>query len=281
MPAKYFQCPVGDRVVLIDQCLALCTNSNGRCLSLPTLYAIGEQRPFVRPSTTQLLKGLRQAYLEIVCDYAINPFDTAFMLLGTRVHKRLDVVAKRIEMLSEQKLDSETMGTLDLIEPDELSTDKFKLIDYKTSGSYAVAKALGMKSDDGSADMREWELQLNKYRIEIERLGFPISRMFIQSIVRDGGTYSARNNGINQNFYMIPVKRLDDIKVSIFFQRRNETLMSHLTNHEIPPMCTYEETWGNRKCKKFCNVAEWCPEGAMMCKIELKQIPNKGVTDNG
>lgn len=272
MPATMFKCPFNGEIP-ISQCLEKCCNPEGRCLSLPTLYAIGEQRPFIRPSTTQLLKGIRQAYLEIVCEYAINPLDTAFMLLGTRVHKRLDIVAKRLEMLSEKLLDAETMGTLDLIEPDELHPDKFKLIDYKTSGSYAVAKALGLKSDDGMADMREWELQLNKYRLEIERLEFPISRMFIQSIVRDGGTFSAKNNGITEKFYMIPVRRLPDLDVSDFFQDRNESLMLYLANKELPPMCEYQEHWNTRKCKGFCNVACFCPEGAAVNKVALRELP--------
>lgn len=159
-----FRCPDGITRPIV-QCLEKCSRPEGRCLSLPTLYEIGKVRPFAGTfSTTQLLKGCRQVYLEILKPHSIDPLDTAFMLLGTRHHQKLDFAAKQLNMDSEKKLDAKISGILDLLEPDELHEGFTKLIDYKTSGSYAIAKALGRKSDTGESDMREWELQINKYR---------------------------------------------------------------------------------------------------------------------
>jgi hypothetical protein len=265
---KYFNCPDGVKRPIKD-CFDHCPNKDGRCLSLPTLYEIGNARPFTGTfSTTQLIKGIRQVYLELTNDYAINPMDTAFMLLGTRHHQKLEYSAKLHGMVSEKQLGSEISGIIDLLEPDELNPNYYKLLDYKTAGSYAVAKALGRKSDDGVADMREWELQLNKYRIELELLGIPISRMIIQSCVRDGGTFSARNNGVPEKFVMIPVKKLDDIEVFYYFKDKADALIKALETQTMPEeMCNWEERWGNRRCTKdYCSVYEWCPEGKQMNK---------------
>lgn len=223
-----------------------------------------------RASTTQLIKGVRQAYLEIIMPYAIKPMDTAFMLLGTRHHQKLEYSANLLGLVAEKKLDAEISGIIDLLEPDEMKPDFYKLIDYKTSGSYAVARALGRKNDDGVADMREWELQLNKYRIELELLGIPISRMIIQSCVRDGGTFSARNNGVPEKFVMIPVKKLDDIEVFYYFKDKADLLSKALETETMPDFCTWEERWSNRRCTKdYCSVFEWCPEGKGMNKRKV------------
>jgi len=65
-------------------------------------------------------------YLKIKCDYAVNPFESAYALLGTRHHQRLEAVAKRIEgLVAEKKLEADEVaqhsGILDLLEPDELN----------------------------------------------------------------------------------------------------------------------------------------------------------------
>lgn len=116
MPLTQFICPDQRRVNITD-CLSSCPV---RCMSLPTLKAIadGERVWSGQASTTQLLKGTRQAYLEITQDYAVSPDEYAFALIGTRHHKILDAVAKKLDMISEKKLDGEVSGILDLLERD-------------------------------------------------------------------------------------------------------------------------------------------------------------------
>jgi len=270
MPLKYFDCPDNQRR-LITQCIVACPRPEGRCLSLPTLFAVGKQREWNgTPSTTQLLKGTRLAYLEIVKDYAENPLDSAFKLLGMRHHHQLDVIAKKLDMLSEKPVGSGITGILDLLEPDELEPECYKLIDYKTSGSYAVAKALGRKN--GNPDITEWELQLNNYRLEVEKLGFPISRMFIQACVRDGGTFSARNNRVPEKLLLIPIKKIDDNFIKTYFYNKAKALLDALESKTLPPMCEWDERWGNRRCfGGFCPVVEFCPEGSKMTKQDLQK----------
>jgi hypothetical protein len=145
MPLKFFICPDNTRIE-IAECLKKCPRPEGRCLSLPTLIAVGYTRPWTgKPSTTQLINGTRLSYLQITKDYAIDPFGSAFALLGTRHHRRLEAISRKLNVLSEEKLEGEVSGILDLLTVDELvDYEAYELWDYKTSGSYKIAKALGI-----------------------------------------------------------------------------------------------------------------------------------------
>ncbi len=135
MPLTNFKCPDGITRP-IAECLENCPNTEGRCLSLPTLYDIGHDRAWKgKPSTTQLLNPTRQEYLKITKDYTIAPKSRAFALLGTRHHRRLEVVAKKIEgNESELKLNSpEVSGILDLLEPDQNQPGSFKTGDAEVT----------------------------------------------------------------------------------------------------------------------------------------------------
>ena len=294
MPQRYFDCPDGERR-LIESCLAGCPRAEGRCLSLPTLISVSHQREWTgKPSATQLINGTRLAYLQITQDYAINPFGRAFALLGTRHHMKLDKVAQKLNALSEEKLqDEETTGILDLLVPDETIThEAYELWDYKTAGSFKVAKALGLVSkkipapngecyktsgkwgktgdpklvtiweaDPAKVDIWEWEYQSNNYRLKIEGCGFPVSRMFNQITVRDGGTIVASNRGIAENIYKIPIRRLDDNLVRGYFKVKRLALLNALACEELPQPCSKAESWGGRRCQGFCDVQEFCDIG--------------------
>lgn len=277
MPLKYFKCP--DNLIRpIISCLDQCPRTEGRCMTLAHLIAIGGgQRAWEgKSSVTQLLKGTRQAYLEITKDYIVNPDDQAFALYGTLHHRRLEIINKKLEGLAEQKIIGEISGTLDRLEPDELKPGYYKLLDYKLTGAYGVAKALGMMSKDRDPDMRDWELQLNRYRILLEHSElakeFPISRMFIQATIRDSGLKQMNELGLPRRMPMIPVKKLDDSFVLEFFQAKEFALHSALTKGQLPEMCSYSERWSNRRCKAgYCPVVAWCPEGAKMNRIKLRE----------
>ena len=234
MGYKYFICPDNQKCE-ISGCLQSCRMEK-RCLSLPTLRAISQQREWTGiPSTTQLLKGTREAWLEIVNDdLIINPQDRMFSLLGTKVHGTLERHADN--MLSEERISDEvSSGQMDCYDANSMT-----LYDYKTAGSYKVMQALGIvmvdvptgevyktgekkgqpktrkEPQNGQPDMREWELQLNDYRIKLESQGFAVKDMYIEAIVRDGGTIAARSRGIIQNAYLIPVRRMPDEEVKTY-----------------------------------------------------------------
>lgn len=215
-----------------------------------------------------LLNPTRMEYLKITKDYAINPFDRAFTLLGTRHHQQLEAVGRKIEGIEVEKfLDGDETGTLDLLEPDELQAGHWVLTDMKSWGSYALAKFLGISDNNGDYERLHTTLQLNNYKIKVEPLGFPVSRLFIQCTVRDGNTKTAFINGIKDNMYMIPVEILPEDYVREYFLFKSFALLRALARHETPPLCDMSERWNGRRCRGYCEAMEFCPEGRAVNKL--------------
>lgn len=184
----------------------------------------------------------------------------------------------------------------DVLEEDEWNPGQYILTDYKNYGSYKAAKAQGIVSekieetilgedgkpvilksgknkgkpktrqkniithDPSKADMRSEELQLNRYRILFESYGFPIKSIRLQVMVRDGGTYIAKNRGIERNLYIIPVKRLPNKEVLDFYRNlANEVQQGFADNYAR--LCNQWESWEGRRCEGgYCEVSEACKE---------------------
>ncbi len=272
MPLTSFKCPDGVSR-LITECLTKCPLPSGRCLRLPTLYEIGKDRPWKgKPSTTQLLNPTRMEYLLITKDYAIAPKSRAFALLGSRHHYKLEMAGRKIEGIEVEKhLDGDSeSGILDLLEPDELKDGYWVLTDYKTWGSFAVAKFLGISDANGDYERRQTTLQLNNYRLKVELLGFKVSRLLVQCTVRDGNTKTAHINKIEDTMPMIPIDILDDNYVREYFLTKSFALLSALDKKVVPELCPFEERWGSRRCHGYCDVAQFCFEGAKINKVKLE-----------
>jgi len=252
---KFFNCAVGK--IEIAHCLNHCPQPKGRCLSLPTLAEVGKSRKLDRFSVTQLLNPTRLEYLRATEDYSIDPKESAFMLLGTMHHAKLEAVAKKLEMICEQRMVSdEITGCADLLEPIG-ETGEYRLIDLKTFGAFAVKKAM-------RGDKKDTVLQLNAYRIMFEEIGFKVREMFIQVTVRDFTARTAEEYGLTEKMFLIPIEKLPDVEVKDTFQRQSEALLSSLFRMELPPICDYESRWGNKRCLSYCSVKEFCPEGRQM-----------------
>ena len=288
MPLTRFVCPDGVEVPLVE-CLATCRMSR-RCLSLATLREVANVRPWTgKPSVTQLLNGTRMEVLKIQEEYAIRPQDRAFALLGTAHHSRLE----------EMSFDTDAEFTVNLVgvsgHPDLLEANEdgtFTLWDYKTWGSYRVARFLGLqaeKIDDPSggvyqrsgtwgkagtprqvtlwtanplmADAEEPTLQLNAYRIGVEQgAQVNVSEMRLQVTVRDGGLAVAKGRGVEQLIYTLDVERLRDDEVKAFFADKAEALNEGLYE-EFPPMCSPSERWDDERCRAYCDVWFACDHG--------------------
>lgn len=267
MPLVGFICP-DNKTITKEVCYNRCRMGNP-CRSLRYLLQAGEDRPWTgKPSCTQLLNGTRLEYLKITNDYFIRPDDRAFAVLGTRSHWLLDQIAKtREDLISEYKLEGDQVGTLDCLEPDRINGG-YILIDNKTWGSYVVKKSL-------AGDMAETELQLNFYRVKAETdpalakiLGpVVIRKMIIEAIVRDGNTKTAKENDIYNRIYHIPVKRLPDDRVLEYFNSKAFALVDALDKKALPPCCNNDENWNWRRCKGFCDVYSFCPEGRKINKL--------------
>ena len=282
MPAKWFICPDGQQCDITD-CLTGCRIADqlpaGRCLSLRTLRLIAEQREWTGiPSTTQLLKGTREAYLELVTDYALDPQDELWRVNGTKVHKLLEQYHDNA--LGEERLyDEVCSGQFDFYDPDSKT-----LFDSKTWGSYKIMKAQGLQQievdtgevyktgakkgkpktrkewvEGGEPDLFNEEIQMNDYRMKLEAAGFPVERMFIESLCRDGNTYMARQRGIEQVGVLIPIRRLPDEEVAAYLTAKKQRLDAAL-NGARPKACNDYERWDGRKCERYCRVREACQE---------------------
>ena len=270
MTLKFFKCNVG--TIPINDCWKHCPRPEGRCLSLPTLHSIGNARVWNgNPSTTQCQNPTRLEYLKVKHDFAVDPFSQAFSLLGTRHHGRLEDVAKKIEGLeSELKLKGEVSGILDLLEPLN-NSGNYRLIDYKTFGSYPVAKLLGLKGDkEKESDKHKLALQLNNYRLMSQDVGFNVTEIKVQITVRDGNTKSAHINGVHENLYLLPVEILPDDEVREYFLTKAFNLCQAIEKDVMPEWCGYEDSWASKRCKSYCDVAKYCPEGAKLNKVELE-----------
>jgi len=283
MPQIGYICP--DRgCIKFEDCLQKCRLGE-RCVSTPTLRALSVQRTWTGlPSTTQLLSGTRYSLLKIIKDYYEDIQNLSFILLGNKTHKSLE--------------DNDTEGTAEIEFKDKTqsgiadyydATEK-TLWDYKTSGAFKVHKALGMRKKkvndptgeiytrSGSgykkgdikkitiwdkipemADKWEWTLQTNRYAIWLEDSNRPVEKIKIEVILRDGGTMSARNYGIEKKIEVIDIPILNREYVLHYFERKRKMLILAIAL-SWAPRCNNVDSWDGRKCLNYCPVSNFCKE---------------------
>ncbi|MBQ3444444.1 MAG: hypothetical protein IJG33_14520 [Selenomonadaceae bacterium] len=283
MPATKFICPSGERV-RITECLRSCRNSQ-RCMFLPTLRAVAKSldRNISEPTVTELIAGVRETYLKKTSAYAVEPSSVLYALQGQALHS-INELNTQGEILSEERLkDDITSGQFDLYGK-ILDTDEGVLGDLKVTSSFKLMRALGIykvKVDtgevyksgakkgqakfrtelryDGVRDLLDWSIQINYYRLLLERAGFKISRMYIQAICRDASLRIAAERGIDKSVYIIPINRISDCWLTRYFQHKAKLLSKAMATKTLPPICSFRERWGNRKCLDYCAGRENCP----------------------
>jgi len=238
-------------------------------------------------------------FLKLTQPYAIDPDSRAFSTHGSLHHVVMEQMAKELNLPTEVAL-SVDRDIFDLLEPDEKG---WVLTDYKTWGSYRVAKALGIvevgKKEDPSGelykssgkwgkagtpkmipvfqhmeqavDLWDTELQLNRYRMKLEAIGLVITEMQVQITVRDGGLAVARSRGLDRNMYKKPVKRLDNDDVEGYFAGKELALQQALKINHCSEPCNDRESWDGARCKDYCDVALQCPKGLMYKKQEVSK----------
>lgn len=293
MPAKFFVCPDQERIE-IKACLLKCRMTS-RCATKPFLRLVGFDREYRGVTPSAAGNGPRLIYLKETIDYAIDPQTRVWAAFGTGTHGKLSIneYAKNV-LVEEQLSDEKTRGIADVLEDDEENPGYYLLYDYKSWGSFKVSRALGIISEqkeetvigiDGKpvilksgpnkgqpktikksvitqdptkVDLFAEELQLNRYRIFFEKAGFPVSKMLLQVIPRDGGTYIAKNRGIDRELYLIPIKRLHNKDVLSFYESlATEVLEAFKTDYAR--LCNMRESWDRKRCvERYCEVVESC-----------------------
>jgi len=290
MPATKFICPDGQRVDIAD-CLRSCPN-NQRCMFLPTLRAVANSldRNLSEPTVTELIAGTRETFLKKTTAYAVEPASVLYALHGQAVHS-INEWHTQGDILSEERLKDEiTSGQFDLFGK-ILDADDGVLGDLKVTSSFKLMKALGIykvKIDsgevfksgakkglpkfrtelrsDGVRDLLDWAIQLNAYRMLLERVGFKVNRMYIQALCRDSGLRIAAERGITKPVYIIPVNKISDHWLTRYFQHKSKILREAIATKTLPPICSVRERWGNRKCLGYCAARENCPHAQNLVK---------------
>ena len=283
MPATKFICPDGKRIDIAD-CLSTCPN-NQRCMFLPTLRAVAKSldRQISEPTVTELISGTRETFLKKTTDYAVDPASILYALHGQAVHS-INERHTQGNILSEERLKDEiTSGQFDLFGK-IIDTDDGVLGDLKITSSFKLMKALGIykvKVDtgevyksglkkgqpkfktelrfDGVRDLLDWSIQLNAYRMLLEQAGFKVNRMVIQAICRDSGLRIAQERGISKSVYIIPINKISDHWLQLYFHHKAKALRDAINSNTLPPVCSFRERWGNRKCLGYCAARENCP----------------------
>ncbi|MDP4128280.1 MAG: hypothetical protein Q8912_15285, partial [Bacillota bacterium] len=260
MPAVGFRC--FNQNIKFEDCLKECPFSDkfpsGRCLSKRTLRFIAEQREWSGvPSTTQLLKGTREAVFEIQFPFYIDPQQAIFRIIGTKGHGLLDQYTDANELGEIRIKDEISSGAFDFYD-----SETGDLYDTKTSGSYKIRKAMGLYSldiptgelyksgpkkgqvktrkewfDGGYRNCLDWQIQLNDYRIKLESCGFPVRKMFIEALARDGGLRAAATNGVEMNGTLIPINHIPDRHIKAYMKAKRDRLIEALDKGLIPPRC--------------------------------------------
>jgi len=305
---KWFICPDGQRIEVKD-----CLKEGGcrmgdRCATRSYLQMCAKERPWTgKPSTTQLINGTMLAFLKLTKDFATSPDSRAFMIHGTKGHANLEAATDEFSQL-ELRFDGEDIDETGIADVVETEIGKVILSDYKTSGSYKIMKALGftvkdelidgefyksgkrkgeqktrkvLVRDDKAVDRWEWEQQLNKYRIEYERLsGKKVDELKIQCVVRDGGTFIARSRGVFRNIYYFKITIMPDEIVLAYFKRKREALALSMKQGYWNNVCTKEENWDGLRCARYCEVAEYCKLGKYLNQQkEIDNMPIKGLSE--
>jgi len=263
-----FVCPTGD---LIDtsECVEKCIQAQ-RCMSKVSLLAIANDRAYAGKATPSMAgKGLRKIYLENTCSYTVKPTSRVYALYGSKHHALKEKVAKDMNALVE-----ESPGTGICYYYDG------EVWDYKLVGGYALKKRASYKTvklegvyksgprkgeprvkevfDGWNLDnMDDWVLQLNRYRLEWERAGYEVSKMFIEATVRDGGLATDRY-GFSAPCQVIEVQRVNDEIVDAVYSEIEFDLNFAFDNKECPQKCSDEERWGGRLCRDYCDVWWQC-----------------------
>jgi len=285
MPAKEFICPDGSKVP-IAKCLEECHHGE-RCMLLPILRSIAEglNRGLIEPTVTELLAGTRETFLKKTTDYAVDPMAQVFSLHGRSIHEIQENHSEG-NMLTEIRLyDGKMSGQFDVFGT-VLDKKSNVLADYKVTSSYKAMRALGYYSTseptgeyyksgakkgqeklrkvwhtDGEKDIEEWTIQLNYYRIQLEKRGFKVDKMVIQMLIRDYSTLLASTRNITKPVYLLEIPRLPNDVVESYLNDKLKKLNIAIRTNSLPEHCSDKESWEGRKCIGYCDVVEQCPYG--------------------
>ena len=140
---------------------------------------------------------------------------------------------------------------------------------YKTGAKKGRPKTRKEIRYGGVRSVMDWAIQLNYYRMLLEKAGFTVNRMVIQAICRDNGLRTASERGIEQTVYLISIHKISDRWLKRYFVKKAKMLKEALETKKLPPVCSNRECWGGRKCLNFCEARQKCPFAQELQRMKL------------
>jgi hypothetical protein len=264
-------------------------------MSLNARIIAGNFRPYKGVSPSMIAIGAWEMYLKTTIDYYLRPTESVWAILGTSTHGTLEDAGNKHDGpgLNETgmmfKGDGLTMhGTSD--HALQVSDKWWEVWDYKVTGSYKAMQYLGIHKDTEPVmdpktgkqvkfktgpragqlktrnifvtdkkyvDLKKETMQLNAYRLMYEQNNMPISRMYIEAIIRDGGLQMSTGRGVTKNIYVIPINFLDAEEVITAYTLKQKELDKAFGDKDYPK-CSDEESWDGKKCEAYCDVRSVC-----------------------
>lgn len=281
---KRFVCP-DEKEIDITLCLEKCRLGE-RCASRPFLRRVAYDREWRGITPSMAGNGPLFIGLKATKDYSVKPTSRVFALMGVAVHEKLSIHSLTYDVLSEENMTDEKVKMIpDLLDESETIPGTYELSDYKTAGSYKVAKWLGLEQTETvleevfksgkrkgqqktkkhlsfnpelqMKEIRDLQFQLGRYAIAFERKGFPISKIIVDLAPRDGNTYIAKNRGIDFEMKRLEIPRLPDDEVLQYYYNLKKEV-DWFFNKGNARFCDEWESWSGRRCQGYCEVSEYC-----------------------
>lgn len=184
--------------------------------------------------------------------------------IGQAIHKSAeraarpgDLCEKRMSMGVDYKGKTyKVSAQIDLFE-----VDSGALYDWKSSKAYGVSKKAG------SGKKPEYEAQLNIQAELLRRAGHKVTSLHNIYVVKDWSDQKAGQ----ADHPLIPVVIVDYPLWSSekVFEYILGKMASHLSALDSLPKCTAAETWGGRRCARWCSAASVCQQYQEACKTGL------------
>lgn len=227
---------------------------------------------FIHPSgtvvsVTQLLRPPQMNYLLSRYQFSLplkSLGDYIYLLFGTALHKLVESanVKLRKDGIFEQgasvifdlsEHDKELVPIKVTFTPDEIIDGT--LVDYKTTSAYKVDR---IRRNGAWAEANEYALQLAFYKILNQKYhNIKIDKCKLLVFARDyNQKHKLKNIPPYVEWYL---DLLDDDQIEKIMINRLIAFQKAVRFGDYP-LCTQEETWGNNRCKGYCDVSKHCEQ---------------------
>lgn len=204
-------------------------------------------------SVTQLLAPPRKVALEI--RHKDEVVEDASMRIWSLLGQAVHVIAERAkgpDDIAEKRYFSELEGKRVSGQIDLYESTPSLLSDFK------VTKAWAFSRPQGFGQKTEWRQQLN-LQAELMRInGVSPKKLQVVGILRDFDDKRAGKDGY-------PASEIVTAEIPLWLSKECLTLFKRkIREHEMAkktlPLCTSEDTWGGRRCHKYCAVNSFCDQ---------------------